>query len=512
VAARRGIAYLVDGLSPGRNPAEGRGVLLRTVRDTPEEPLMTDTHRRRLLAVLLTGQFMANIDIAIVNVAGPAIRHGLRIGGGALEFVIAGYTIAYAVLLVTGARLGDIRGHRRMFLIGLGGFTLASLACGLAPEEYTLILARVAQGSSAALMVPQVLSAIQVHFSGAARARAQAMLVLALSGGAVAGQILGGVLVEANLFGLGWRPIFLINVPIGVLLCLAGLRVLPADRGGAAKRLDLAGVALLSATVLLAVVPLSFGRDLHWPAWTWVSLAASAPTLAAFTAWQRRVAARGSDPLLDLRVLTRPLVWRTMTAHFGATGTYFSMLFILAVHLQQGLGRSPLYSGLAFVSWVAAFGVAGPLSARLPAGLRWHAAPVAYVILAGAYLALGLTHASGTAMVALLGMGGFGLGMGFTAQLGRLTSALPARYAPDVSGLVNTTAQLSGVVGVATFGTLYLALAERPAHAFTVVMTVLGATALVAAVAAHAAGRAVTADLEEADLAAVPGETAPLAR
>jgi predicted MFS family arabinose efflux permease len=473
---------------------------------------MTHQHRRRLLAVLLIGQFMANIDIAIVNVAGPAIRHALRTSGGALQFVIAGYTIAYAVLLVTGARLGDTRGYRRMFLAGLGGFTLASLACGLAPEEYTLIVARVVQGASAALMVPQVLSGIHVHFRGPARARAQAMLVLALSGGAVAGQVLGGVLVDADLFGLGWRPIFLINVPIGLVLLLAGFRVLPADRGGAAKKLDLGGVALLSVTVLLAVVPLIFGRDLHWPAWTWVSLAASPPALAAFTIWQRRVAARGGDPLLDLGVLTRPLVWRTMVAHFAATGTYYSMLFVLAVHLQQGLGRSPLYSGLAFVSWVAAFGVAGPLSARLPAGLKPHAAPVAYVLLAAAYLGLGLTRVSGAPMVLLLGVGGLGLGMGFTAQLGRLTSALPARYAPDVSGLVNTTAQLSGVVGVATFGTLYLALADRPGHAFTVVMAAFAATALVAAVAARSAGRAAAVAHLDADPGAVPGETASLAR
>jgi len=476
---------------------------------------MTHVRRRRLLAVLLIGQFMANIDIAIVNVAGPAIRDGLRASGGALEFVVSGYTLAYAVLLVTGARLGDTRGYRRMFLIGLGGFTLASLACGLAPEEYTLVLARVAQGASAALMVPQVLSGIQVHFAGPARARAQAMLVLALSGGAVAGQVLGGVLVYADLFGLGWRPVFLINVPIGVLLFAVARRVMPADRGGAAKRLDLGGVALLSAAVLLAVVPLVFGRDLGWPAWTWVSLAASVPVLAAFTAWQRRVAARGGDPLLDLRVLTRPLVWRTMAAHFAATGTYFSMLFVLASYLQQGLGRSPLYSGLALVSWVAAFGVAGPLSARLPAGLRWHAAPAAYVLLAAAYLALGLTGARGTAMVVLLGLGGFGLGIGFTAQLGRLTSALPARYAPDVSGLVNTTAQLSAVVGVATFGTLYLGLVGRPGHAFAVVMTAFAGTALVAAAAAHSAGRALVGDLAadlggdlDTSLGAAPGEAA----
>ena len=462
---------------------------------------------RRLLAVLLTGQFMVNMDIAIVNVAAPAIRTGLRASGGALEFVVSGYTLAYAMLLVTGARLGAIRGHRRMFLIGLGGFTIASLACGLAPQEYVLIAARVLQGACGALMVPQVLSGIQLHFTGEARARAQAMLVLALSGGAVAGQALGGVLVDADLFGLGWRPIFLINVPVGVLLLAAGLRVMPADRGGAARRLDLGGVALLSLTVLLAVVPLVFGRELDWPAWGWVSLAASLPALAAFTARQRRVAARGGDPLLDLRVLARPLVRWTLTAHFLATGTYFSGLFILAVYLQQGLGRSPLYSGLVLVSWVAAFGLSGPLAARRPGR---HTAPAAYVLLSAAYLGLALTHGRGIALVVLLAMGGFGLGAGFVAQLGRLTSAMPARYAPDISGLVNTTAQLAGVVGVATLGTLYLGLAARPVHAFGLVMIGSAIAALAAAVSAatavRAAGRPATG--ETASGSATGGELA----
>jgi predicted MFS family arabinose efflux permease len=460
---------------------------------------MTPPHRRWLLAVLLTGQFMVNIDVAIVNVAGPAIRTGLRASGGALEFVVSGYTLAYAMLLVTGARLGDTRGYRRMFLLGLGGFTLASLTCGLAPEEFTLIAARVVQGACGALMVPQVLSGIHVHFTGRARARAQAMLVLALSGGAVAGQVLGGVLIHADLFGLGWRPIFLINVPIGALLLAAGHRTLPADQGGAAKRLDLPGVALLSAAVLLAVVPLVFGRELGWPVWGWVSLAASPAALTLFARRQRRLAAGGGDPLVDPRVLALPVVRRTLTAHFLATGTYLSLLFILAVYLQQGRGHGPLYSGLALVSWVAAFGVAGPVAARLPGR---YTAPSAYVLLSAVYLVLALTRADGALLMVLLGLGGFGLGMGFIAQLTQVSSALPARHAPDLSGLVNTTAQLAGVAGVATSGTLYFALAARPAQAFAVVMTVFAAAALVAAVSAALAVRAAGEESDSSPAAA----------
>lgn len=440
--------------------------------------------------MLLAGQFMVNIDTAIVNVAGPAIREGLRPSGGALELIVSGYTLAYATLLITGARLGEARGHRRMFLLGLAGFTAASLACGLAPVPAALVAARIAQGAAGALMVPQVLSGIQLHFTGRERARAQGLLVLALAGGAVAGQALGGILVAADLWGLGWRPIFLINVPVGLVLLAAGLRLLPADRDGAAGRLDLPGVALLSAAVLLGALPLIFGREAHWPVWCWLCLAASAPALAAFVRRQRRLAARGGAPLLDPEVAAEPVVARTLAALAAATGTYQALLFVLALYLQQGLGRGALYSGLVLVAWVAAFGIAGPLLPRCPDRLAARAPVAAYVILAGAYFGLAATRGQGWALFALLGAGGFGLGLGYAAQLGRLTSAVPARHAPDLSGLVNTGAQLAGVAGVAVLGTLYLSLAGRPEHAFAVVMAAAGATALAAAAAAHSAGRA----------------------
>jgi MFS family permease len=437
-----------------------------------------------MLAVLLTGQFMVNVDIAVVNVAGPSIQDGLRPSAGALELIVSGYTLAYAVLLVTGARLGEARGHRRMFLLGLGAFTLASLACGVAPSTGALVAARLAQGAAGALMVPQVLSGIQLHFTGKARARAQGLLAVALSGGAVAGQVLGGVLVSADLFELGWRPIFLVNVPVGIVLLAAGARLLPADTTGGRARLDLGGVALLSAATLLVIVPLLFGREAGWPVWTWASLAACVPVFVLFVRRQRRVA----SPLLDMGVLTRPVVAWTLAALGAATGTYYAMLFVLALYVQQGLGRSALFSGLVLVSWVAAFGIAGPLVPRLPSRLAERAPIAGYLLLAAVYVAIGLTHADGAALVVLLGFGGLGLGLGFAPQLGRVTSGVGAGHAADVSGLVNMNFQLGGVAGVAVFGTLYLGVPGSHAHAFSVVMLAFGATA-VAATAASAMGR-----------------------
>ncbi|MBT2207422.1 MFS transporter [Actinomadura sp. NEAU-AAG7] len=456
-------------------------------------PPTPPVRRAGMLAVLLTGQFMVNVDVSIVNVAAPSIQEGLRPSAGALELVISGYTLAYAMLLITGARLGEARGHRRMFLLGLAAFVVASLACGLAPVTGALVAARLAQGVAGALMIPQVLSGIQLHFTGRARARAQGLLAVALSGGAVAGQVLGGVLVSADLFGLGWRPIFLVNVPVGIVLLAAGVRLLPRDPGGGRTRLDLGGVALLSGAVLFAVVPLLFGREAGWPPWTWVSLAASGPVLVAFVRRQRRVAARGGAPLLNLSVLARPVVAWTLGALGAATGTYYAMLFVLALYVQDGLGRSALFSGLVLVSWVAAFGVAGPLLPRMPARVVALGPIAGYLVLAAAYFTIGLTHADGAALVVLLGFGGFGLGLGFAPQLGRLTSGVPARLAPDLSGLINTNFQLAGSAGLAVFGTLYLGV-SGPRHAFTVVMTAFGITALAACGAALLGGRAARAD------------------
>ena len=244
-----------------------------------------------VLAVVLIGQFMAVLDASIVNVAAPSIHASLRASGAGLQLVVAGYTITYAVLLVTGARLGDIVGHRRVFLAGLVLFTLASLGCGLAGTAGLLIALRFVQGAGAALMIPQVLSLIQRTHAGPARARAMSRYSAVLAGGAVVGQLVGGLLISANLFGSGWRPVFLVNVPIGVaLLAAAGARALPHGKGEPGRTLDLPGLALLTPAVLAFVLPLVLGQPERWPPWGWVLMAASVPLVAAFAAAERRVA------------------------------------------------------------------------------------------------------------------------------------------------------------------------------------------------------------------------------
>ncbi|GAA4240106.1 hypothetical protein GCM10022254_63620 [Actinomadura meridiana] len=384
-----------------------------------------------------------------------------------------------------------------MFIVGLVVFTAASLWCGLAPNAGTLIAGRLVQGVGAALMVPQVLTGIQLNFTGPARGRAFAYYALSLAGGAVAGQVLGGVLLWADLFGADWRPLFLINVPIGAILLVAALRYLPVDHiddRGPAKKLDLGGVVAILAAILLLVVPLVMGREQGWPAWAFAALAASVPALVLFVAVERRVAARGGYPLLNLQIMTWPRIAWGLVAQMAVQSSYFAVLFTLALYLQQGLGHSPLYSGLALLSWVIAFGVAGFGVRRVPK--RWSPLTPAtgYLFLALVYVLLsvatGLGVHNGVLLMTLLGLGGAGLGTGFNSMIAHLTASLPGRYAPDFSGIHSTVLQVAGTLGVAVWGTFYLSEApdggrDPATHAFSVVCAALAASAFVAAVAAY---------------------------
>ena len=464
----------------------------------PKEPVI---HRGWLLGVLLIGPFMAQADATIVNVATPSIHATLGGSGAALQLVVGGYLIALAVLLITGARLGQAYGYRRAFLAGVCVFSLASLAAALAPSPVVLVVARVVQGAGAAVMFPQTLTGIQLHFTGPDRARAIARYAMALSAGAVSGQILGGLLVSANVAGLGWRAVFVVNVPVGLVAIIAALRFLPADDRGQ-SRLDLAGVGLLSASILLLVIPLTLGRSAGWPEWAWACLVASPPVAAAFAAVERLVAARGGAPLLSIGLLAVPVVRWGLATLAIATSTYYALMFTLAQYLQVGLGWSAVASGLTLVPWVAAFGLAGYVIRRLPDN-RWLPAS-GCLLLAAAFggIAAGLLAGQhGVALLAprpeaqaisalLFGMGGLGLGIQFAVLAGRMTAAVPSRYASDISGVSSTVIQIGGSIGVAAIGALYLSLSHHhAAHAFAVTALALCGLALLASVSAYRATR-----------------------
>ncbi|GAA2071832.1 MFS transporter [Actinomadura alba] len=412
-----------------------------------------------ILAIVLLGQFMAILDVNIVNVALPTLRADLHASGAMLQLVVAGYVISYAVLLISGARLGDIAGHRRMFHLGLTVFTLGSLACGLAPTTGTLIVFRFLQGAGAALMTPQVMSMIQRNFSGAARARALGAYSTVIAGGVVVGQVAGGLLVSADLFGAGWRTVFLVNVPIGILLLAAGPRVLPADKGHRGAGLDLQGLLVFTPAVLLFVLPLILGHEMGWPAWTPASLAAGIMLFGVFITVERRVAARGGRPLISGRVLRAPgLAPATATLLLGP-GTWGAFLFTTTLHLQGDLRLSPLESGLAFIPCVAAFALVGLNWQRLPA--HWHPRliPAGFTVAAAAYLCVGPLAGGGVPYELLTAMIGLGLGV-MPIIITVALQHVPVSDAADGSGLLLTVMQLGQVIGVATVGTLFLTIAH----------------------------------------------------
>jgi MFS family permease len=435
----------------------------------PARPALRRASPRGILAVVLTGQFMALLDASVVNVAAPSIHASLHASGAGLQLVIAGYVITYAVLLVTGARLGDIAGHRTVFLAGVALFTLASLGCGLAGSTTVLVTLRFVQGAGAAAMIPQVLSLIQRTFPGPARARPMRLYAAVLAGGAVAGQVIGGLLVSADLWGSTWRPVFLLNVPVGAALLVAGGRLLPRGRGEQGRGLDLAGLAILTPSVLALVLPLVLGQSEHWPAWSWACLAASGLGFAAFAVAERRVAANGGSPLIPGRVLRLPGAATGISAMFAVLAVFGGFFFTLALHLQGGLGESALRAGLTFAPAGLAFALVslnwqrvGPAGqqALITGGFVANAAG----LLALAFLLRG-GRDGGAWLFLAMALTGAGMAASFSPLMTAVLMRVPVADAADATGVIVTVNQLALVIGVATFGTLYLNLAGRlPLH------------------------------------------------
>jgi MFS family permease len=423
-----------------------------------------------VLAIVLIGQFMAVLDASIVNVAAPSIHSSLHASGASLQLIVAGYTITYAVLLVTGARLGDIVGHRRMFLAGVVVFTLTSLGCGLATSAGALIGLRFAQGLGSAMLIPQVLSLIQRTHTGASRARAMSRYSAVIAGGAVVGQVVGGLLISANLFNASWRPVFLVNVPIGIVLIAVGLRALPHGKGEPGRTLDLPGLALLTPAVLAFVLPMVLGQPEGWPIWGWVLMAAAVPLIGAFALVERRLAARGGTPLIPGRILALPGITVAIAALFVVMAVFGGFFFSFALHLQDGLGFSALHAGLTFAPAAGMFGLVSLNWRRLPVAVHSSMIVAGFVLVAISMLLLAaLLHGGGSGGVAIYlvaGLNGAGMAAAFSPLMTRVLLRVPVELAADATGVVVTVNQLAIVVGIATFGTLYLNLAGHlPANA-----------------------------------------------
>ena len=433
--------------------------------DTPAPPRAVSAGTGRplapwaLTAAVLSGQAMASLDSAIVNVAGPAMQRGLRLSGPGLQLAVYSYLLVYAVALVAGARLGSRHGFGRLFAWGVAVFTAGSLACGLAVSPAMLIAARTVQGAGAALLVPQVFSLLQVTFEGERRRRAMSLYGLVLAVGVAAGQVLGGVLVSADLFGSGWRPVFLVNVPAGLAVLAIAAGRLPAGPRPAGARLDLAGAGLLGAAILATVIPLTFGADSGWPEWSWPALAAGLAALAVFARHERRLSGTGRYPLIDPDLLGRPGIRSGLAGIFTLHASYGGLLFTSAVYLQHTLRQSPLAAGLTFAGYAAGFAAASVSWTRLPAAWQPRLPLAAFAAFAATCgLLCWQTSAGGWPVqaTALLAVAGAAHGTGFDALVHRTAAGLPAAQAASFSGVLATVNQLAIVTGIAIAGTIYL--------------------------------------------------------
>ncbi len=428
------------------------------------------------LAVILCGTFVYILDFFVVNVALPDIQHSLRASTAAIEWLVSGYALTSACLLVVGGRLGDHYGRRRWFCVGLVAFVLASALCAIAPSPAVLVAARLVQGAGGAIMAPNILSILGMAYTGADRVRAISVYGIVMGLAAVGGQLLGGVLIDSNVAGLGWRAIFWVNVPLGVLALALAPRLVPESRAEHAGRLDLPGAALLAAALVAIVLPLVDGRQQGWPAWSWACLAAGPVLLAAFAAYLRRASRRAKQPLLDPAIFARPAFRAGLTVQVLFWCQQAASYLLLALFLQQGRGLGPLASGGVFAALAAGYLIT---SFRAPGlTVRFGGRVIAVGAVLGAagdlLIVLAVWHwGTGGPLAALLPglfLLGAGQGLCITPLTTTVLSHADASTAGSVSGALSTAQQVGNSIGVAVSGVIFFGVLSHgyaPAFAWS---------------------------------------------
>ncbi|MET9670094.1 MFS transporter [Streptomyces sp. NPDC006475] len=433
----------------------------------PAVPATASDRRRWIaLAIVMTAAFMDLVDVTIVNIAIPSIERDLGASFGAIQWITAGYALAFAAGLITGGRLGDIYGRKRLFLIGITGFTLASALCGFAANEEMLVASRLLQGATAALMVPQVLAIIHATFPAHERGKVFGMFGAVIGLGAVSGPLLGALLTQWNLFGLEWRPIFLINLPVGIAGLILGRKYITESRAPKALRLDLIGVVLVTLGLLMLIYPLTRGRELGWPLWGHLCMAGSLLVFGAFVAYEKRKTRRDGSPLVELSLFRVKSFAAGIAVQltFGIVCGVFFLVWTL--YMQIGLGWSPLRAGLTGVPFSIAVSAAAGISVQklvprfgrkvLQAGaVTMAAGMLLYIWEAGRY---GTAIHSWQMMLPLVVMG-LGMGLIVAPLTDAVLSDVPHEHAGSASGLINTTMQMGnalglGLVSVVFFGSI----------------------------------------------------------
>ncbi|UJH78078.1 MFS transporter (plasmid) [Burkholderia cenocepacia] len=447
------------------------------------DPVSPDPRRWAMFSVLLVGAFLPPLDFFIVNVALPSIRAELGASSSAEQLVISSYAGLYAVTLITGGRLGDLFGRGRVFFLGLIGFAIASTLCGLASSPWTLIVGRALQGVTAAIMAPQALASIQAIFPESEKPLALSLYGAVFGLAAVVGQALGGILISLNLLNLGWRTIFLVNLPLAILVVLFGIPLLKETRAQHARKLDLGGTALSMLTLGALIVPLIEGREASWPAWAWVSLLA-VPALAwGFWRYERRLGSRGGAPLLDPTALRAPGLGRALLIALllYSIGTFF---LLFSVYLQNALHVDALSAGLVFLPFGVGF-LLGPLSTPvcsrvIGAYVNPFGMSLEIVGLVGLAWLIDVTPVgmplTAVPLTVVLFVIGFGQGLALPTLMRMVTGRVAPALSGMIAGIVGSTLQVSTSLSVAIIGGIfYTVLGTRQdpaaiAHAFIVAL------------------------------------------
>ena len=425
-----------------------------------------DRRRWRGLVVMLLAAFMDIVDTTVVLIAAPTIRSDLGASYADIQWVVAAYALALGLVLVTGGRLGDILGRKRLFLSGVAVFTAASAACALAPSIGVLIAARAVQGAAAGLMIPQILATVQVSFPPAERPKAYGAYGAMNGLGAAAAPIIGGLLVGNDVLGLAWRSVFWINVPVGLVALVAGAVLVAESRSARRPRLDLPGVVIVSVGLLLLLYPLIQGGELDWPGWSFAMMAAAVPVLAAFAWYQARRERRGF-PLVPMSLFRL----RTFVSGLGVTVVAFSTIsaifLVLTLQLQAGHGFSALEVGLTFMAWPIGLAATSTLAVRLAPSLGRRLISAGTLTLAAAMVVtIAMIHRGGAGLGAWhlvpgLALGGLGFGLVAPIAVDIVLSAVPEADAGAASGVTNTAIYVGIAAGVAVIGAVFTTLLER---------------------------------------------------
>lgn len=413
-----------------------------------------------VVGVILVASFMDLVDVTIVAVAAPDIQASLGASPAQVQWMIAAYALSLGAALITGGRIGDQYGRRRVFLLGLAGFVAASAACALAPTAGVLITTRVVQGLAAGLMVPQVFGIIRASLSpqqmGAALGAYGGVQGLA----SIAGPLLGGLLVTANLFDLGWRTIFWVNVPVGVIALLIGWKVLPESRQPGAGGLDLAGAALLAASLVLVLLPIVQGQSWGWPWWGWALLVAGVAGVVIFVVVEHRIAAGGGQPVFDPRLLRNRAFSSGLLASLVFFGGIASFFLLLSIYLQEGTGRTALATGLITVPYALGSMITSGAGVQLAARHGRRLLITGSLLIAASHAALwivvtGFDTPTWWQLGVPLLLGGLGLGLAAPPLVNVILAGVPARAAGSAGGVLSTVNQIGGSIGVAALGTVF---------------------------------------------------------